>query len=115
MKTYYIAGAALIALIGMGLTPLRADANPTHPRVHEVNHRLKDQHGRIAQGVKSGQLTRHETASLRAKDARVRYQEHRDRLAHSGHLTHNEYKHLNKELNHDSRSVYRDKHNDKVR
>lgn len=115
MKTTYISAATLFAFLGLGLLPLQANAQSNHPRVNEVNHRLADQNARIRRGVRSGQLTHREAESLRLKDAKVRYQEQRDRILHHGHLTRHEDVRLNHELNHDSRSIYRDKHNSHVR
>ncbi len=115
MKTLYISGAALVAFLGMGMMSLQANAETAHPRPHEVNSRLENQQDRIHQGVKSGELTRREAEHLRLKDASIHHHERRDRITHHGHLTKGEYKRLNNQLNRDSKGIYRDKHNDKVR
>lgn len=109
MKTYMF-GAALLAIAGMGLMSPRADAQRSHPRVHEVNGRLENQHDRIQQGVKSGELTRQEARRLRLQEAKIRYQERRDRAQHGGHLTKKETRRLNHELNNESRRIYHNKH-----
>jgi hypothetical protein len=111
MKTTYIVAATLIAVIALGLAPKASNADPTYPRPHEVNKRLANQNARIKQGVKSGQLTRRETRNLRLRDASIHYQEQRDRIRDNGHLTKREDVHLNRELNHTSNAIYRDKHN----
>ena len=77
-----------------------------------INQRRDNQQDRIAQGVKSGQLTAHETASLERKEARLNHQIRDDRQDHNGHLTNSERVRINREQNRDSRDIYRDKHND---
>lgn len=115
MKTTYISAATLCAFLGLGLLPLQANAQSNHPRVNEVNRRLSDQNARIRQGVHSGELTHRETEHLRMRDAKIRYQEQRDRIRHGGHLTRHEQVRINHELNHSSKSIYHDKHNDHIR
>ena len=77
----------------------------------QVNERRENQQDRVAQGVKSGQLTPHETASLENKEARVNHQIRNDRAANGGHLTGAEKTQVNHEQNRMSRDIYRDKHN----
>ena len=105
----------LIAIVGLSFAAAGANAQNRHPRVHEVNHRLGNQHNRVHQGVKSGELTHRETANIRKTDAKIHQEIHQDRLAHNGHLTKAETRHINKELNHESRVIHRDKHNNRVR
>jgi hypothetical protein len=76
-----------------------------------VNQRRENQQDRIAQGVKSGQLTAHETASLERKESGLNRQIHRDRANDNGHLTAGEKARVNREQNTLSRNIYRDKHN----
>jgi hypothetical protein len=76
-----------------------------------VNQRRENQQDRIAQGVKSGQLTAHETASLERKESRLNRQIHNDRKGDNGHLTAGEQARVNHEQNTLSRDIYRDKHN----
>ena len=61
-----------------------------------VNARRENQQDRIAQGVRSGQLTAHETASLEGKEARLNHQIRNDRVDHSGHLTAGEHVRVNR-------------------
>ena len=104
-KTTVIAG---IALLGAALLPMAAQAQG-------INQRLHDQHGRIHQGVQSGQLTRREQYRLNRRDAYIHAQAHMDRRFDHGHLTPGERRNLNRELNGSSRAIYRDKHNAAVR
>ncbi|MGA2714199.1 MAG: hypothetical protein ABSG41_13920 [Bryobacteraceae bacterium] len=76
-----------------------------------VNQRRENQQDRIAQGVKSGQLTAHETASLEQKEAGLNHQIRNDRRGDNGHLTAGERARVNREQNALSRNIYRDKHN----
>jgi hypothetical protein len=76
-----------------------------------VNQRRENQQDRIAQGVKSGQLTAHETASLERKEAGLNHQIRNDRKGDTGHLTAGERARVNREQNTLSRDIYRDKHN----
>jgi hypothetical protein len=76
-----------------------------------INQRRENQKDRIAQGVRSGQLTAHETASLENKEARLNHQIRNDREDHNGHLTGRQHAQVNREQNRLSRDIYRDKHN----
>jgi hypothetical protein len=76
-----------------------------------VNQRRENQQDRIAQGVKSGQLTAHETASLERKESGVNRQIRNDRRHDDGHLTNGEKVQVNREQNRLSHDIYRDKHN----
>jgi hypothetical protein len=86
-----------------------------HPRVNQVNQREQYQQNRIANGVKNGQLTPHETANLERKENRLVGNEKRDMAKDGGHLTANDQAKLNHEANQVSRDIYRDKHNAAVR
>lgn len=77
----------------------------------EVGQRQENQQDRIAQGVKSGQLTAGETANLENKEAAVNQQVKADRQANGGKLTGAEKKQVNREQNHLSRQIYNKKHN----
>ena len=76
-----------------------------------VNQRRENQQDRIGQGVKSGQLTAHETGSLERKESRLNHQIQNDRRHDNGHLTAGERARVNREQNTLSRDIYRDKHN----
>ena len=87
--------------------------DPFHPRVSQVNRRQARQQKRIAQGIKSGSLNPKEAARLEKREAGVQSQERRDLAKHNGHLTKAEQRQLNRRENRISRSIYRDKHNNK--
>jgi hypothetical protein len=80
-----------------------------------IQNRKADQQGRIAQGVRSGQLTRGETRNLESRERSVNREERAMRRADGGHLTAGDKAALTRRQNHISRSIYRDKHNAAVR
>lgn len=98
MKLFAIKGLATLIIIAgtLGATT--------------VNQRRENQQDRIAQGVKSGQLTARETSHLETKEARLNRQIRNDRRNHRGHLTAGEHARVNREQNRLSRDIYRDKH-----
>jgi hypothetical protein len=81
----------------------------------EVGNREVYQQDRIAQGVRSGQLTARETARLENKEANVNREIARDRFQKGGYLTNPEKGRINHQQNEMSRDIYRDKHNAFVR
>ena len=78
---------------------------------NKVGQRRENQQDRIAQGVKSGQLTADETAKLEKQQQHINKQVAKDRKANGGTLTASEKKQVNKEQNQASRNIYRKKHN----
>ena len=88
--------------------------DPNHPRVNEVNAREQNQQNRIANGVKSGELTPKETQKLEKQQGRIDNQEKRDMAKNNGHLTKGEQAKLNKEQNHASKNIYDKKHDAKT-
>jgi hypothetical protein len=78
-----------------------------------VNGRRFDQQGRIGNGVKSGQLTPHETANLEHGESRINHEVATDRKGNGGHLTAQEHERVEHQQNRESKKIYADKHNDK--
>jgi hypothetical protein len=76
-----------------------------------VGQRQENQQDRIAQGVKSGQLTAGETAKIENQERGINQQVRADRAANGGKLTAGEKKKINREQNRESRNIYRKKHN----
>jgi hypothetical protein len=81
-----------------------------HPRIHEVNHRLKNQNRRIDKGMKHGQLSGAEAGQLHSEDASIHNQEMQDAAANGGHLTKGEKHQFNKEENSVSHQIYDERH-----
>lgn len=97
-------------LLGAMALPIAAQASPNN-----VNARFRNQENRIHNGVRTGQLTRGEYARVQSREIRLRRQEAYDRLHNNGRLTAGEHARLERRENADSRTIYRLKHNDRVR
>ena len=80
----------------------------------EVGQRERNQQERIAQGVKSGQLTAGETAHLEGREAAINKEVHNDRAANGGKLTSAERRQVNRQQDRTSHAIYRKKHNRRV-
>lgn len=87
------------------------NANTAHYGNNKVGQRRENQQDRIAQGIKSGQLTPSETAKLEKQQQGINKQVAADRKANGGTLTAAQKKQINKEQNQASRNIYRKKHN----
>jgi hypothetical protein len=88
------------------------NANTAHYGNNEVGQRRQNQQDRIAQGIKSGQLTAGETAKLENQQKGINQQVKADRQANGGKLTQGEKQQVNKEQNAASKNIYNKKHND---
>src|SRR5882724_11153064 len=91
-------------------TPAAAPTPASKPKP-TVAQRKENQQDRIAQGVKSGQLTAGETANLETKEAAINGETKADRAANGGKLTAAEKKQINGQQNQLSKQIYKDKHN----
>ena len=103
-----------IATLALGTTYLLlsfAAVAQTAPPPGTAGQRKANQQARIAQGVKSGQLTAHETANLEHREASVNKEERNMRAADNGKLTAADRAALNNRQNKISNSIYQDKHN----
>jgi hypothetical protein len=79
----------------------------------KAGQRSEKQQERIAQGVKSGQLTAGEAGQLENQEAAINREKRADRAADGGHLTAQEKAQINKQQNKVSKQIYKDKHNNK--
>ena len=73
--------------------------------------RAANQQQRIGNGVKSGQLTPHETANVEHREASINHQANADRAANGGKLTPQEHQQINQRQNNVSGAINKDKHN----
>ena len=73
--------------------------------------RAENQQDRIAQGVRSGQMTAGETRNVENREASINHQVATDRAANGGHLTQQERQQVNQRQNNVSQSINNDKHN----
>ncbi|HEX4029005.1 MAG TPA: hypothetical protein VHX20_01510 [Terracidiphilus sp.] len=111
MKLSTIALAAMLAapalIMAQTPTPGKND--------HNINQRKGDQQQRIGQGVRSGQLTAGETSHIERQERGVNREERGMRAQDNGHLTKQDRKTIHHQQNQESRRIYRDKHNGRVR
>ena len=75
-----------------------------------IRHRKVNQQERIAQGVKSGQLTPKETAHLEHREAHINRETRRMKAANGGTLTPAEKAKISRQQNRTSKAIYRQKH-----
>jgi hypothetical protein len=87
------------------------NANTAQYGNNKVGQRRENQQDRIAQGIKSGQLTAGETAKLENQQKGINQQVKADRAANGGKLTPGEKTEINKEQNAASKNIYNKKHN----
>jgi hypothetical protein len=99
------------------IAPAAMFAQTPTPGAHDynINQRKADQQGRIANGVKSGQLTAGETSRLEHQEAGINREERGMRAQDNGHLTKQDRRTIHAQQNQESRRIYRDKHNAAVR
>jgi hypothetical protein len=100
------------ASVNHGRPAMRAMSRPMPPP-NSVNTRRVDQQDRIANGVRSGQLTPGETARIESHQQQINRQISQDRRASGGTLTPAERQNINRQQNTASRQIYREKHNEK--
>ncbi|HEU4655308.1 MAG TPA: hypothetical protein VFS47_15070 [Steroidobacteraceae bacterium] len=107
MKSFAVASAIAILAMGAASIACAGDHDPG------VNARQHNQQARIHQGVRSGELTPHETRKLEREERGIRREERQYKA--DGQLTAAERRDLQKDLNHASRDVYRQKHDGQER
>ena len=99
------------AMFAQTTTPAPTTPAVTTTKPATINQRKENQQDRIAQGVKSGQLTAGETSHLEKQEAGINKEEAGMRAQDNGHLTKQDRKTLTHQQNVESRRIYRDKHN----
>ena len=102
MNLTHVALAAALAL-----TPAALLAQAPH----NINQRKENQQDRVAQGVKSGQLTAGETARLEHQERGINREERGMKAQDHGQLTRQDRRTLHRQQNVESHRIYRDKHN----
>jgi len=100
--------AVLIAMVTPAVFAQQAAPNIDPPT---INQRKENQQDRIANGVKSGELTAGETRNLESKESALNKEEHGMRAADDGKLTAADRAKLNHQQNKLSRQIYNKKHN----
>ena len=107
MKKNFISAGLLLAFVTM------ASAGFAQTKTPVVKERQENQQKRIAQGVKSGELTAKETKHLEAREVKI--QNDKKEAKEDGVVTHKEKAQLHREQNRASRAIYRQKHDAQVR
>ena len=102
-----VSPVALLAQTALTPTPGRNDTN--------IHQRKNAQQQRIANGVASGQMTARETSHVEHQEAGINREERGMRAQDNGHLTAQDRRTIHHQQNQESRRIYRDKHNTKVR
>ena len=80
-------------------------------KAYQPNGRAANQDQRIANGLKTGQMTSGEASRATAQQSRIDQQVNTDRAANGGRLTGQEQQQINREQNNASRNIYNDDHN----
>jgi hypothetical protein len=88
-----------------------SSADRTSGRNYSPNTREGNQDQRIANGLRSGQMTSGEAGRAEKSQSRIDQQVHNDRAANGGRLTNQERQQVNREQNANSRQIYNEKHN----
>jgi hypothetical protein len=91
------------------------NANTAHYGQGEIGQRKQRQQDRIAQGIRSGQLTAGETKNLENKEQGINRETRGMRQANGGKLTQADKRAVNQQQNKVSRQIYNKKHNSHVR
>jgi len=87
-------------------SPSSSTQSPADPSIAQ---RKENQQDRIANGIKSGQLTAGETSHLETKEAAINGETRADRAANGGKLTAAEKTQINNQQNHLSKEIHKDK------
>ena len=103
-------GFQAIGIVALGSAALFVASSASAGEINERKENLQD---RIAQGVKSGQLTAGETARLETKESALNQEERDMRKLDNGKLTAQDRRTINRQQNRLSRNIYRDKHNNR--
>ena len=90
------------------------NAAQAHYGNNEVGQRRENQQDRIAQGVRSGQMTAGEAARTENREQKINRSVAADRAANGGRLTPQERRNINARQNSVSRQIHRQKHNARV-
>jgi hypothetical protein len=100
-----------LASVNHGRPGVTAASTPGAFRSNTVDNREGNQQQRIANGVRSGQMTSGEAGRADQRQANIDTQVHNDRQANGGALTGQERQQVNREQNGASKQIYNEKHN----
>lgn len=105
---------AMTAIMTAGLagSAFAKDKDDHKPTIQERKHM---QQRRIREGEKSGQLTRGEARHIEKREHALNREERHMREKDGGKLTPQDRAKLNRQQNHLSKEIYKDKHNNRKR
>ncbi len=116
MKFNHLFLTATLALVSSAAFAQTVTPTPTPGRNDtNINQRKNAQQQRIANGVSSGQMTAGETSRVERQERGINREERGMRAQDNGHLTSQDRKTIHHQQNQESRRIYRDKHNARVR
>jgi len=103
----------LVAISTLAISAVLSVPAQAGTRDHHVNKRQHHQHARVAQGVKSGELTKAEAKDLRGDQKDIRAEEKEFKA--DGKLTKDERQELHQDQNAASKEIYQEKHDEQER
>lgn len=109
--THIILNSAALIALAVPAAFAQSTSTTTDPNHPTIQQRKENQQDRIANGVKSGELTPRETSNLENKEANLNKEEHTMRANDNGKLTSADRTKLTKQQNHLSNQIYNKKHN----
>lgn len=97
-----------VAIVGLGVFTVAAGSALAEPHGRGIGQRMHNQHERIEQGIRSGELTRSEARQLGTEQRAIRREERQYKS--DGVLTKAERKDLQQDLNVAGKDIYNQKH-----
>jgi len=103
----------LLSIMALAISATFTTAAIAGTKDHRVNKHQHYQNKRIAQGIKSGELTKNEAKDLRGDQKEIRQEERA--FKSDGNLTKNERQELHQDQRAASKEIYQEKHDDQER
>lgn len=100
-----------IAVLALSTAALAQTAATPTTAPQNINARKENQQDRVAQGIKSGQLTAGETTKIEKNESAINHEERDMRKLDNGKLTGADRATLQQQQNSVSKQIYTDKHN----
>ena len=109
-----ILGCAVLLVASWSFAQANNAQSGDKKKPETIEQRKQNQQDRVANGVKSGQLTAGETKRVEQRQANINQNERQMRAADSGKLTAADRSKLDREQDRASKQIYDDKHNAKT-
>ena len=103
-------GLQAISVVAITCAALLVASDASAAGPGRIKNRKERQQDRIAQGVKSGELTAGETAKLEKKESALNQEQRDMRKIDGGKLTPQDRRTLNRQQNRLSKDIYQEKH-----